>query len=119
MLYEIPLVEDFNIKVGAHTIYVRFVSAEDDLLGENASGVWVPRKYTILLDQNAPYSIRLSTLLHELIHVFEEFYTVKVSHKDLNIIGDAYTQVLMDNFRVETPETQEEKAGANGTHEEE
>lgn len=103
MNYSIPLDDDFDIKVGAHTIHVRLVDETDDGLGDGHHGTWIPSKYTICINSKDPYSIRLSTFLHELIHVFEGFYGIKISHKDLNLVGDVLTQVLMDNFQEETP----------------
>lgn len=99
MNYSIPLDDDFDLKVGAHTIHVRLVDSSNDGLGDSNHGTWVPGKYTIFLSKDDPYSIRLSTFLHELIHVFEGFYEIKISHKDLNLVGDALTQVIMDNFQ--------------------
>ena len=98
MDYDICLDEDFDLKVGAHTIHVKVVDNYDDGLGESNHGTWLPHKYTICLNKDDPYSIRLSTFLHELIHVFESFYEIKISHRDLNLVGDAMTQVLIDNF---------------------
>lgn len=101
MEYGIQLEEDFDIKVGAHTIHVKLVDPTHDGLGETNHGTWIPSKYSIFLNQKDPYSVRLSTFLHELIHVFEAFYEIKISHKDLNLVGDALAQVFIDNFKVE------------------
>lgn len=109
MNYSIPLEEDFDIKVGAHTIHVRLVDGSDDGLGEANHGTYIPSKYTICINKKDPYSVRLSTFLHELIHVFEGFYEIKISHKDLNLVGDAFTQVLMDNFQDEAPKPRRRK----------
>ncbi len=100
MDYRIQLDEDFDIKVGAHTIHIKMVTPEHDGLGDN-HGIWLPSKYTIYLLKKDPYSVKLSTFLHELIHVFEAFYEIKISHKDLNLVGDMLTMVLMENFKVE------------------
>lgn len=101
MQYELKIDEDLDIQVGAHTVHIKLVDGSH--FEDNHHGLWVQEKYTIFISKNDPYSMRLSTLIHELIHVFEDFYSIKISHKDLNLVGDMLAQVLLTNFKVESP----------------
>lgn len=110
MDYTIQLDEDFDLKVGAHTIKVRIVNSDNDgLMATDAHGLYIAAKYMILLDAQDPYSIRLSTLIHELIHVFEHFYEISMKHQDVNLVGDILAQILLDNFVVEKTPIQKRK----------
>ena len=99
MKYKIELNEDFDLKVGAHIVHIKFVDSSNDSISDENHGAWVPRKYTIFLYKEDPYSMKLSSLFHEVIHVFEYFYDIKIPHKDLNLMGDAFAQVFLDNFK--------------------
>jgi len=117
MYYLVELEEDFELKVGAHTIYVQFVPSDNLELGSDNYGKWVPNKFTILIRNCSPYSMKLSTLLHEILHVLETVYVIDISHKDLNVAGDALAQILLDNFRADSPEDEESVGEGHGTNE--
>ena len=72
-------------------------------------GVFDTQTYTIYVNSDDPPSMRLSCLLHELMHVLEALYEIKISHKDLNIVGDAYAQIFIDNFLTTTKTTRKKK----------
>lgn len=113
MKFCFPLDEDFEIKVGAHTWKIVFAEATGLTDGHShAWGTCDVEKQTIYIDRNAPYSMRLSTFFHELIHVFESVYDVEMQHRDVNLVGDALAQVLVDSFQVKkssSPKTAKKK----------
>lgn len=105
MQCNISLDSDFNLKVGAHKIYIKYVACDDANLGNSGKddgnyARWVPKEYTMYVNKDEPESMRLSSLFHELMHVFEDIYEIKISHKDINIVGDAMAQIFFDNFKV-------------------
>lgn len=100
--FNIKLGTSHVLKIGAHQIPVKFVSGGHESLSEGSChGSWIPREYTIYVNKDDPESLQLSTLFHEIIHVFEYFYEIKISHKDLNLVGDMFAQVFLDNFALE------------------
>lgn len=98
--FEVSLDKDFDLKVGAHTIHVVFVPGDHTALSDHSNGAWFRAEYTIYISADDPESMRLSSLYHELIHVLEDFYNVKMSHRDLNLVGDIIAQIMIDNFQV-------------------
>lgn len=100
MDFDINLDQDFDVKIGPHLFRVMFVPRNSDSLDDNY-GSYSSRTLTILISKDAPDSLKLSTLFHEIIHVLEDLYDIKISHKDLNLVGDMIAQVLLDNFKIE------------------
>lgn len=124
MKFNINLDEDFDLKFSCHTIHVKFVDKTHSALQEESDniseqqesvdekqedtneqqatvplfGCYIGDEFTIYVRKVDPYSIRLSTFLHELIHVIEQIYTLDLDHKELNLISEVMTQVLYDNF---------------------
>jgi hypothetical protein len=96
----IPLEGEFEIKVGAHTFFVKYVDSGNNWLGDDNHGVYVGHIYTIFINDSDPDSIKLSTFFHELMHALEELYDLKMSHRDLNVLGEVFSQVLIDNFQL-------------------
>lgn len=104
MQINIPLDKDFDIEVGAHKIKVKFVDSAklkeeaeqspDPTDDTHVYGIWDPETFTIYINKNGPDSMKISTLFHELIHAMEDFFAIKVSHKDLNLIADIIAQCL-------------------------
>lgn len=62
-------------------------------------GCWDSDKMTIFIRNNVSNGMKLSTLFHELIHVIECVYTLELDHKELNLIGEVFSQIFIDNFR--------------------
>lgn len=100
MDFNIDLSQDFDIYIGPHLFHVKFVPRNDSSLDDNY-GTYHSPTLTIRIAKDVPYSLKLSTLFHELLHVLEDLYDIKISHKDLNLVGDLLAQVLLMNFKVE------------------
>lgn len=96
---KVDLSKNFNLKVGAHKIYVKFVCSANKKLSENPGeinyGAYDPEAKTIYISKNQPESMKFSTLIHELIHVAEDIYQVRISHVQLNIISEMFAQILL------------------------
>jgi len=108
MKFNINLDEDFDLRVSSHVIHVKFVDKSHEILShtdeENKEettsdfGCYIGDEYTIYARKSDPYSIKLSTLLHELIHVIEQIYILDFDHKELNIVSEVFAQIFIDNF---------------------
>ncbi len=107
MNYVIDLDKDFSLKIGGHEIKVFFVSPADprlnldDVVRKDAlsnHGIYNGERYEIYINNNDPYTVKLSTLIHEITHSLEDFYQIKISHRDINLIGEIFSQILIDNF---------------------
>lgn len=109
MKFELSLDEDFELKLGAHTWKIMFVDLKNELSEEHAWGVCCSSKQMIHIDKNAPYSMKLSTIFHELIHAMEDIYEVKLDHRDLNLIGDVLAQIMLDNFVIKEKPAKKKK----------
>ena len=98
MRFEIDLDSDFALKIGAHEWHVRFVDVEDFSTDSAPWGLCESHKQRITINRSATPSMRLSTLLHEMLHALEAVYEIDISHKDLNLTADALAQILIDSF---------------------
>ena len=103
MKFEIPLDEDFQFELGAHTCYVRFVDADDPKLKDDEEhfvwGCWRGIDNTIYINNEVPDSFKLSTFLHEMFHVYEDYFDLKFqSHANLNMTSEFTAEVLLRNF---------------------
>lgn len=97
---KIDLTKDFSLNVGAHKIHVKFVSLKNKKLTEDPKeeinyGTYQPQEKTIYISKDQPESIKFSTLIHELIHVAEDIYLVKMNHVQLNILSEMFAQILL------------------------
>ncbi len=101
MKFDISLETDFELKIGPHSYSIKFVDRQHPELNDPTSsyGVCIIETREILIQKGIPYSLKLSTLMHEVMHVFEDLYSLKISHKDLNFTADMLTCILWDNFR--------------------
>lgn len=97
MLFHLPLNKDFDLKIGAHWFEVRFV---EDVLGSDRFGLMHmgEDRHRIYILRAAPYGMRLSTFLHEVMHAFEALHDFEIDHKDLNRTADLMAAVFVDNF---------------------
>lgn len=102
MKFAIDLEEDFALKLGGHTWTVEYVDVTPDMVNDHTTwGICVPEKQAIRINRIASPSMRLSTLLHELMHALEAVYEITIDHRDLNLVGDALAQVMLDSFCIE------------------
>lgn len=102
MMFDLSMEKDFRINIGAHKWHVKFVDLTNTIGSSNDDcllGVCLFEHQTILISDKSSYSMRLSTFFHELIHAFECIYDIKISHQDLNLVGDALSQVLISSCK--------------------
>ncbi len=110
MLFDIDLSENFSFKVGPHLYAVEFVDREDHRLDEGGSyGSLIHKESKIIIREDCSYEMKLSTFFHELIHVMEDIYHIKISHKDLNLLAEIMSMVLLFEFSVEEDSEDEEE----------
>ncbi len=105
MKFNINLNNDFNIKISSHTIQVKFVSPEHEVLKpteehELCHGVYIAEEFTIYIRKTDPETMKLSTFFHEMFHVLEHIFTFELDHKELNLVAECLTQTMLDNFKV-------------------
>lgn len=100
MTLTLDLSSDFEFHIGVHKWECIFV--EDDVLDDGIYGDCNSVKYRIRIRSDLPYSMRLSTFIHELMHAIESICSLDFPHKDLNIFGDAIAGVLIANFEQST-----------------
>lgn len=62
-------------------------------------GCWDTEKMTIFIRKDVSPEMKLSTLFHEMIHAIECVYTTEFDHKDLNLVGEVFSQIFLDNFK--------------------
>lgn len=102
MIFSIDLEKDFTFKLGAHQWRVEYTDVTPDMVNDHTTwGICVPEKQLIRINKIATPSMRLSTLLHEIMHAFEAVYEITIDHRDLNLVGDAFAQIMLDSFRDE------------------
>ena len=101
MNFAINLDEDFTLKIGAHTWHVQFVDVVDMGADSTTWGLCTPEKHLIQINKVGPPAMRLSTLLHELMHAFDAVYDFELDHHLLNLSADALAQVMLDSLRSE------------------
>ena len=93
----------FKFKVNGHQYRVKFIKQNSDTELENDYGFCDFAKRLILIREDIPDSLKLSTFIHELMHILEDLYSVKISHKDLNLVSDMIAAVLAENFQIKEP----------------
>ena len=93
MKLDLNLSSDGYIQIGAHKILVSFVEPDHPRL-DSDHGCYVPKEYTIYLNNQDPESIKFSAFLHEAIHAIEHIYTLELDHVVLNLVGEGLAQVL-------------------------
>jgi hypothetical protein len=122
VLLNINLSKDFSLKFGAHKIKVKFVADDHSAINSSTKtknnkdsqtsevsqeeeapsppdhGAYHSHSLTIYIKKSDPDSIKLSCLLHEIIHAAEHIYTIDMEHTHVNLIGEVMAQVLQDNF---------------------
>lgn len=84
---------DHQIKLGAHTIDVKFVDSSNPYMSDD-HGVYAYDLYCIFINKNDPPSVRFTTYLHEYMHVIEQIYTVQMDHTVLNLVAEGLGQLL-------------------------
>lgn len=100
MIFDLPLDKDFSLKIGAHVWKVRFV---EELPSEDHYDMWGSCCFqtltiSVVRREDLDYSMVLSTFFHEVLHAYEYTYNVRMSHKDLNIIGELLADMFLGNF---------------------
>lgn len=102
MKFQINLDNDHEVQIGAHIIYVKFVSVDHSRLDGN-HGCYLPKEFTIFINKDDPDTIKLSTYFHELAHVVEHIYTVELDHIVLNLVSESLAQVVLGSRIVPPP----------------
>ena len=89
-----------KIKILSHTYKVRF--GMKDLVAAGAMGLTRHLHQEIILDGvNIPPSELNQTFLHELMHVVERHFCLKLGDDDIDRISEGLATVLFDNFGIE------------------
>lgn len=106
MKFNIPLDKDFKFKIGCHIFDIKFVhnniieqksKAKKD---EYIYGVWRPDENIVYISKELSNSLKLSTIFHEIMHVVETIYDLRLSHQNVNIIGEALAQMFIETLQV-------------------
>lgn len=93
MNLEVNLTDDHEIKLGAHTINVRFVDkCHEKLLGDH--GCYCHETLTIFIKKDDPESLRFTTYLHEGTHALEQILGFEIDHFHLNLIAEGLASIL-------------------------
>jgi len=88
-----------KIKIGTHTysvIYDRDIRYDDDKIG-----ICNHRTQTIKIWIDAPPSMKDEALLHELVHIAEYTYRVRIDDADIDRIAQCICDFLINNLGVE------------------
>jgi hypothetical protein len=57
-----------------------------------------PGKKIITIRDGLPPRLLLATLVHEILHVIEFEYPVKIKHKVIHKLEEGLVEILLDNF---------------------
>ncbi len=85
-----------EIKIGTHTykvIFDRSIRTDDDRIGETNHRTQVIKIWT-----EAPLSMQNETLLHELIHIAEYYFRVRIEDADIDRIAECICDFLFNNL---------------------
>ncbi len=89
-----------TIKVLSHTYKVRFDTK--DLVANGAMGLTRHLHQEVILDGvNIPPSELNQTFLHELLHIVERHFCLKLGDDDIDRISEGMAVILFDNFGIE------------------
>ncbi len=89
-----------TIKILSHTYKIRF--GVKDLIAAGAMGLTRHLHQEIILDgTNIPPSELNQTLLHELMHIVERHFCLKMGDDDIDRISEGMAVVLFDAFGIE------------------
>lgn len=84
-----------NLKIGGHSFTVKFV----DGIGVTVGNVGVGNNI-IKITKDLVKDQQEATLLHEIIHVLSDCYTLDLSEQAVAVLGEGLFQVLKDNYKL-------------------
>ena len=88
-----------TVKIGTHTYSVMFdrnIRTDDDHIGQVNH-----RTQEIKIWTEAPLSMRNESLLHELIHIAEYYFRVRIDDADIDRIAECMCDFLFNNLNIE------------------
>lgn len=90
-----------NVKIGPRTFIVRFVDNLVDIEGtQRLNGHILYDKATIKIDTGLALVSQRLTLIHEIVHGIADYLDVDMSEKDVSLMANGITAMLMDNPEV-------------------
>jgi len=88
-----------EIKIGTHTYKIMFdraIRTDDDRIGEANHRTQIIKIWT-----EAPLSMKNEALLHELIHIAEYYFRVRIDDADIDRIAQCMCDFLFNNLGIE------------------
>lgn len=90
-----------NIKIGPRTFIVKFVDNLVDIEGtQRLNGHILYDKAIIKIDTGLALVSQRLTLMHEIVHGIADYLDVDMSEKDVSLMANGITAMLMDNPEV-------------------
>ncbi len=86
-----------KLKIGSQEYKIYYTNIEvrggNDTLGET----WLKENRIYISNVNSALTQQEETFFHEIMEVINYTYQLKLEHKDISIISEAYYQTLKDN----------------------
>ncbi len=82
-----------SIRIGAHTIAVRFAGAREMEDG-GAYGHFSPLKMEIAVREDLAPSLQWATFMHEVIEAIGHFYQLKLEEYQIDVLSEGICQAL-------------------------
>lgn len=90
-----------NVKIGPRIFIVRFVDNLVDIEGtQRLNGHILYDKAIIKIDTGLALVSQRLTLIHEIVHGIADYLDVDMSEKDVSLMANGITAMLMDNPEV-------------------
>jgi len=88
-----------EIKIGTHTYsvsYDRAIRTDDEHIGQTNH-----RTQQIKIWTDAPLSMRNESFIHEVIHIAEYYFRVRIEDADIDRIAECMCDLLLNNLGTE------------------
>jgi len=93
-----------SIKVGGYTVWIQFV--RHTMTDEGNCGSYNARTKTITIDPDLNEESKYGIFMHELVEAIKDIYFIECLREDhhaINLLGEAFHQVMRDNGEVILP----------------
>lgn len=86
-----------KLKIGSQTYKVYYTDIEMKGGNDNLGTTWLKENRIYINNKDCALTQQEETLFHEIMEAINYMYQIKLEHKDISIISEAYYQVLKDN----------------------
>jgi len=83
-----------TFEISCFTITVHLVTGLVNEKGEECYGLADYHAFRIYLDADQPKELMIATFLHEANHFYDALLELKLSHRSIDLLGQASTQLL-------------------------